>query len=80
MEKNDKRRDVEKLVAKTIRLGDLVDYQEGAVVSRAILGPNTQDGEDGGGQVKIENRPRTQWPPRSGNLGPWTPRNPGRSR
>jgi quercetin dioxygenase-like cupin family protein len=37
MEANKKRRNVEKPVAQPVRLIDLVDYQNGAVVSRAII-------------------------------------------
>jgi quercetin dioxygenase-like cupin family protein len=37
MEANKKRKDVEKLVAQAVRLIDLVDYQDGSVVSRTII-------------------------------------------
>jgi quercetin dioxygenase-like cupin family protein len=33
--------DTEKLVARTIRVADLVDYQEGAVVSRTLIDKKT---------------------------------------
>ena len=41
MEDNVKRKGVEKLVAQAVGLFDLVDYQEGSVVSRAIIDKKT---------------------------------------
>jgi len=41
MEHNKKQTGVEKLVAQAIKLTDLVDYQEGSVVSRTIIDKET---------------------------------------
>jgi quercetin dioxygenase-like cupin family protein len=41
MEDRKKRKGIEKLVAQAVRLIDLADYQEGTVVSRAIIDKKT---------------------------------------
>jgi quercetin dioxygenase-like cupin family protein len=41
MEHNKKKADIEKLVAKAARWVDLIDYQEGSVVSREIIRKKT---------------------------------------